>query len=46
MGIVITIYGFQTLANVVIIDLTCTDLVQRALMMATHVATIAIQDNT
>jgi hypothetical protein len=46
MGIVITIDGFQTLVNVVIIDMTCTNLVQRALMMTTHVATIVVQDNT
>jgi hypothetical protein len=36
---------FQSLANIVIIDLTCTDLVQCALMMTTHVITIAVQDN-
>jgi hypothetical protein len=45
MDIVIIKDDFQTLANIVIIDLTCTDLVQHALTMTMHVTTIAIQDN-
>ncbi len=45
MDIVITRNGFQTLANVVIINSTCTNLVQCALTMTTHVTTIAVQDN-
>jgi hypothetical protein len=44
MDVVITRDNFCTLANVVIVDLTRIDLVQHVLMMAVHVATIAIQD--
>jgi hypothetical protein len=43
VDVVITRDNFCTLANVVIADLTHIDLVQHALMMAAHVATIAIQ---
>jgi hypothetical protein len=42
MDIVITKNGFQTLVNVVIIDLTCTYLVQRVLTMTTHVTTLML----
>jgi hypothetical protein len=44
VDVVITRDNFCTLANVVIADLTRIILVQHALMMVAHVATIAIQD--
>ncbi len=44
MYIVITKDNFLTLADVVIVDLTCTNLVQCVSMMTAHVATIVTQD--
>jgi hypothetical protein len=42
MDILITKESFQTLMNVVIIDLTHTYMVQRALTMIAHATTMAI----
>jgi len=44
MNIVITRDDFQTLVDVVIVDLTCTNLVQCASTMIVHVTTIVVQD--
>jgi hypothetical protein len=44
VDIVITIHDFWTLANVIIVDFTCTNLVQHALMTIAHATTIAIQN--
>ncbi len=44
MDIVITRNNFQTLANIIIINLTCTNLAQRASMMTAHVIIVATQD--
>jgi hypothetical protein len=44
MDIVITRDCFRILADVVIIDLTHTDLVQHASTMTTHAMTIIVQD--
>ncbi len=44
VDIVITRNDFWTLANVVIVALTCTDLVQHALLIIAHAITIAVQN--
>jgi hypothetical protein len=44
--IFITIDSFHILMDIVIVDSTCTNMVQQALMTITHVATMAIQENT
>jgi len=44
MDIVIIKNNFWTLANVVIVDLTCTNLVQHVLMTITHATTIVVQN--
>jgi hypothetical protein len=46
MDIVITKDDFSTLANIVIVDPTHTNLVQHVLSMTMHVATIVAQDKT
>jgi hypothetical protein len=44
MNIIITKDNFQTLRNVVIVDLTHTNLVQHVSMMTMQAATIVVQD--
>jgi hypothetical protein len=44
MDIVITRNSFQTLVDIIIVNPTCTNLVQHALMMTMHVTTIATQN--
>jgi hypothetical protein len=46
MDIFITRDNFQTLMDVVIIDLTCINMVQRTLTMTTHAMTMAAQETT
>jgi hypothetical protein len=46
MDIVITRNDFQTLVNVVIIDLTCTNWGQCTLMTTTHATIVAAQNKT
>jgi hypothetical protein len=46
VDIIITIDNFQTLAIVVIVDLTHTNLVQCVLTMTTHLAIVVTQDKT
>jgi hypothetical protein len=46
VDIVITKNDFQTLVDVVIVDLTCIDLVQCASTMIVHATTIVVQDKT
>jgi hypothetical protein len=45
VDIVITRNNFQTLVSIIIINPTCTNLVQCASTMIAHVATVATQDN-
>jgi hypothetical protein len=44
MDILITKNNFQTLMNVIIVDLTHTDMVQRTSIMTTHVMMLVVQD--
>jgi hypothetical protein len=44
VDIVIIKDNFSTLANIIIVNPICTNLVQHTLMMTMHVATIATQD--
>jgi hypothetical protein len=41
---IITIIDFQTLVDVIIVDLTCIDLVQHASMMITDATTIVAKN--
>jgi hypothetical protein len=46
VAIIIIKNNFQTLANIVIADLICTDLMQCASTIITHTTIVAIQDKT
>jgi hypothetical protein len=44
MDIIITENDFQTFANVIIVNLTCLDMVQHGSTMTTHASTIVAKD--